>query len=78
MHWLMRRTRQNHDEYISVLEGRIQVFLEGKEMQILRVGDEPAFIPRRHIHSFKGFVGEKVIVRETAVPPETWGKGKAL
>ncbi|KAK6386917.1 hypothetical protein LTS17_000181 [Exophiala oligosperma] len=72
-HW-----HKYHDEYLTVLEGRIEANLEGKGKTVINAGDEAFFVPRWHVHSMKGFQGEKTVLRETAVPAETWGLGKAL
>jgi len=68
-HW-----HKYHDEYMSVTEGRLEVTVEGIT-RIVSAGDEPAFIPRWHVHSMKGFQGEKVVFQEKAVPA---GPTKAL
>lgn len=53
---------------MTVLEGRVQVTLNG-QTTILRAGDPSMVIPRRAVHSFKGFKGERLVVREQADPP---------
>ncbi len=65
---------QYHDEYMSVTEGRLEVTVEGIT-RIIIAGDDPAFIPRWHVHSMKGFKGEKLVFQEKAVPA---GPTKAL
>ncbi|KAH7304232.1 hypothetical protein B0I35DRAFT_445361 [Stachybotrys elegans] len=52
---------------MTVIEGRLQVTLNGKKT-ILRAGDVPATIPPRAVHSLKGFKGERLVVREQAIP----------
>ena len=65
---------QNHQEHFSVLEGRLEVTLDGKHI-ILKAGDAPLILPRRAVHAMKSFKGEKVVFREQPDPP---GMYKAL
>ena len=51
-----------------MLEGRMLITLDGKEF-VLEAGDEPLFVPRRHIHGLKGIKGEKAAVTESTSPP---------
>jgi hypothetical protein len=44
-------TSQNHDEIMEVLEGRILIYVNGKEL-VLSAGDPNILIPRGHIHGF--------------------------
>ncbi|KAI1100846.1 hypothetical protein F4804DRAFT_317698 [Jackrogersella minutella] len=69
LHW-----HKDHAEYISVLEGRMEVTLNGDKV-ILRAGDPVVYIPRRVPHSMKGFKGEKLVFRER---PDPAGMYKAL
>jgi mannose-6-phosphate isomerase-like protein (cupin superfamily) len=62
-HW-----HKNHQEYISVLEGRVEMTIGGT-VSILNAGDPPAVIPRRVVHSFKSFKGERLVVCESPDPP---------
>lgn len=43
------------------------VTLDGKEI-LVKAGDPPVLVPRRAVHSMKGFKGERVRVRERADP----------
>ncbi|KAI0555629.1 hypothetical protein F4679DRAFT_590704 [Xylaria curta] len=65
---------QEHAEYLSVIEGRIEFTLNGEQI-ILNAGDPELFVPRRVVHSFKSFKGEKSILRER---PDPAGIYKAL
>ncbi|KAG9239867.1 hypothetical protein BJ878DRAFT_546915 [Calycina marina] len=68
-HW-----HKNHDEHFSVLEGRLEFTLDGKEM-IIKAGDPETFVPRRKVHQVKGFKGERLVFRER---PDPAGMYKAL
>ncbi|KAI1769930.1 hypothetical protein F4818DRAFT_456507 [Hypoxylon cercidicola] len=68
-HW-----HKNHSEYLSVIEGRIQVTLNGDKI-MLKAGDPALLVPRRVVHSIQGFKGEKFIFRER---PNPAGMYKAL
>lgn len=65
---------QNHQEYLSVIEGRVEMTLDGKTT-IVNAGDPEVLVPRRTVHSVKGFKGEKLIFREK---PDPAGLYKAL
>ncbi|KAI2606661.1 hypothetical protein GGR54DRAFT_411426 [Hypoxylon sp. NC1633] len=68
-HW-----HKNHAEYLVVLEGRAEVTINGNKI-ILEAGDPAMFVPRRVVHSVKGFKGEKLIFRER---PDPAGMYKAM
>ncbi|KAI0860227.1 hypothetical protein F4860DRAFT_504096 [Xylaria cubensis] len=68
-HW-----HKEHAEYLSVIEGRIEFTLNGEKI-VLNAGDPDLFVPRRVVHSFKSFKGEKSILRER---PDPAGIYKAL
>lgn len=68
MEILLTSDPQYHDEYITVLEGRMMVTIESK-ITVLSAGDPTAFIPRLHIHSFEGFKGIPTAFEETNEPP---------
>ncbi|KAI1370437.1 hypothetical protein F4677DRAFT_363426 [Hypoxylon crocopeplum] len=68
-HW-----HKNHAEYLVVLEGRMEVTFNGDKI-ILEAGDPAIFVPRRVVHSIKGFKGEKLIFRER---PDPAGMYKAM
>ncbi|KAI1169865.1 hypothetical protein F4777DRAFT_571574 [Nemania sp. FL0916] len=68
-HW-----HKEHAEYLSVLEGRLEVTLNSDTV-ILQAGDPALFVPRRAVHSFRSFEGEKVIMCER---PDPAGLYKAL
>ncbi|KAF7319270.1 Cupin-2 domain-containing protein [Mycena chlorophos] len=60
-HW-----HRNHSEHMSVLEGRIEATIDGRT-KLMRAGDE-FVIPRLAVHGFKGFKGERLVIRERADP----------
>ncbi|KAF7319271.1 Cupin-2 domain-containing protein [Mycena chlorophos] len=60
-HW-----HRNHTEHMSILEGRVQATIDGHK-KILRAGDD-FIVPRLALHSFKGFEGERLVMRESADP----------
>ncbi|KAI1125117.1 hypothetical protein F5Y10DRAFT_14663 [Nemania abortiva] len=68
-HW-----HKEHAEHLSVVEGRIEVTLNGEKV-ILKAGDPAVLVPRRTVHSFTSFKGERVILRER---PDPAGPYKAL
>ncbi|UZP46479.1 hypothetical protein NXS19_014291 [Fusarium pseudograminearum] len=68
-HW-----HKYHDEHITVLEGRVTMTLDGKST-VATPETGTMFIPRRSVHSFRGFPGEKAIVEERNQPS---GDYKAL
>jgi mannose-6-phosphate isomerase-like protein (cupin superfamily) len=57
-----------------VVEGRVEITLDGKTT-IMKAGDPAVLVPRRTVHSLKGFKGEKLIFRER---PDPAGIYKAL
>lgn len=59
---------QYHDEHITVLEGRIEVTLDGKK-RIVTPSDGMIVIPARAVHGFRGFTGERMVLLETTSPP---------
>ncbi|KAI1086345.1 hypothetical protein F5B19DRAFT_498453 [Rostrohypoxylon terebratum] len=61
-HW-----HKDHSEHLSVLEGRLQVTLNGDKM-IIQEGDPAVLVPQRAIHSLQGFKGERLVLRERADP----------
>ncbi|KAI0399320.1 hypothetical protein F4802DRAFT_53911 [Xylaria palmicola] len=61
-HW-----HKGHTEYLSVIEGRIELTLNGDKL-ILKAGDPALRVPRRVVHSFSSFKGERVILRERPDP----------
>ncbi|RDW91605.1 hypothetical protein BP5796_02770 [Coleophoma crateriformis] len=68
-HW-----HKHHDELMEVLEGRLKIYLDGKE-HIVAAGDPPMLIPRRHRHGLSVIKGERVRVTERTIPA---GEFKAL
>ncbi|KAI1402772.1 hypothetical protein F4819DRAFT_507228 [Hypoxylon fuscum] len=68
-HW-----HKDHAEHLSVLEGRLEVTVNGDKI-VLKAGDPAVFVPRRIVHSMKGFEGEKLIFRER---PDPAGMYKAM
>lgn len=61
-HW-----HEDHNEIITVLEGRLQVTL-GSEMKIYTPESGAAFIPRGIAHSLRAFKGERCVVTEETNP----------
>jgi mannose-6-phosphate isomerase-like protein (cupin superfamily) len=57
-----------------VVEGRVEITLDGKT-SVIKAGDPAVLVPRRAVHSVKGFKGEKLIFREK---PDPAGIYKAL
>jgi mannose-6-phosphate isomerase-like protein (cupin superfamily) len=57
-----------------VVEGRVEITLDGKT-SVIKAGDPAVLVPRRAVHSIKGFKGEKLIFREK---PDPAGIYKAL
>ncbi|ETS73148.1 hypothetical protein PFICI_15093 [Pestalotiopsis fici W106-1] len=68
-HW-----HKNHAEYLTVLEGRMEVSLDGQKV-IVEAGDPPVLVARRVVHSIKSFEGERLVFRER---PDPAGLYKAL
>ncbi|KIM93742.1 hypothetical protein OIDMADRAFT_21493 [Oidiodendron maius Zn] len=68
-HW-----HKNHQEFLSVIEGRVEITLDGKTT-LMKAGDPAVLVPRRAVHSVKGFKGERLIFREK---PDPAGIYKAL
>ena len=60
-HW-----HKKHTERVSVREGRIEATLDGVK-RIVSAG-ETLEIPAYTVHSFKGFKGKRLVVRERADP----------
>lgn len=71
---IINQFSQNHQEYLSVVEGRVELTLNGKRT-LMKAGDPEVLVPRRTVHSVKGFQGEKLIFREK---PDPAGIYKAL
>ncbi|KAF7319262.1 Response to drug-related protein [Mycena chlorophos] len=61
LHW-----HRYHSENMTVLEGRVEVTLGGLK-RVMHAGDE-FIIPPRVVHGFRGFKGEKMVMRERATP----------
>lgn len=56
-----------HDEHMSVLEGRVEFSMDGKSY--VRGPNDPVLvIPRRHVHGFKCFKGERARIQERTNP----------
>ncbi|KAI0176966.1 hypothetical protein BJ166DRAFT_11350 [Pestalotiopsis sp. NC0098] len=68
-HW-----HKEHAEYLNVLEGRMEVTLNGEKV-IVKAGDPPILVARRVVHSIKSFEGERLVFREK---PDPGGLHKAL
>ncbi|KAI1425315.1 hypothetical protein F5Y12DRAFT_747939 [Xylaria sp. FL1777] len=61
-HW-----HKKHAEYITIVEGRAKLTLDGKEI-IVKAGDPPVLIARRVVHSVESFKGERAIIQERPSP----------
>jgi mannose-6-phosphate isomerase-like protein (cupin superfamily) len=57
-----------------VVEGRVEITLNGKTTTV-KAGDPAVLVPRRAVHSVRGFKGESLIFREK---PDPAGIYKAL
>ncbi|KAI1409704.1 hypothetical protein F5Y13DRAFT_169300 [Hypoxylon sp. FL1857] len=68
-HW-----HKDHAEHLSVLEGRMEITLNGDKF-VLKAGDPAVLVPRRAPHSIKGFIGERLVFRER---PDPAGMYKAM
>ena len=53
---------------MTVIEGRFEFNLNGKKT-IVKAGDPIVILPRRSIHSVRGFKGERGVFREEPNPP---------
>ncbi|KAJ3967415.1 hypothetical protein EV361DRAFT_807305 [Lentinula raphanica] len=62
LHW-----HENHDEIITVLEGRLKVTL-GKETKVYTPESGEAFVPRGVPHALESFKGEPCVVTERTNP----------
>lgn len=62
------RTYQYHDEYMRVIEGRLEVTLEGKTF-VVTPSDDQVLIPKGQAHSLKSFKGERLVFEERTAPP---------
>lgn len=63
-HW-----HKYHDEYMTVLDGRIEFTVDGKKV-IKKKGDDTFTVKRRTVHGFKFLTGEgKVTLKEVCNPP---------
>ncbi|KAI1302214.1 hypothetical protein F5Y03DRAFT_396557 [Xylaria venustula] len=61
-HW-----HKDHAEYITVVEGRLKVTLNGKEV-IVKLGDPSVLVARRVVHSLETFKGERAVIQERPSP----------
>lgn len=59
---------QYHDEYMRVIEGRLEVTLEGKKHTITP-SDGQLLIKKGQIHSLRIFKGERMVLEERTSPP---------
>ncbi|KAJ3721287.1 hypothetical protein C8R42DRAFT_84611 [Lentinula raphanica] len=62
LHW-----HEDHDEIITVLEGRLKVTL-GKETKVYTPESGEAFVPRGVPHALESFKGEPCVVTERTNP----------
>lgn len=58
---------KNHDEYLEVTEGKIEITAAGKT-KIVTSGDGPFYVPRLTVHGFKCLPGVRSTLREKTVP----------
>jgi len=63
-HW-----HEDHDEIITVLEGKLQVTL-GSEVKVCTPESGEAFVPRGILHSLKGFKGVRCVFTERTNPSD--------
>ncbi|KAK7755582.1 hypothetical protein SLS62_002517 [Diatrype stigma] len=68
-HW-----HKDHAEYLSVIEGRVEIHINGDKF-VLKAGDPAVFVPRRVVHSIRGFQNERLVFRER---PDPAGMYKAM
>lgn len=61
LHW-----HTKHSEHITVREGRVEATMNGVK-RIVSTG-ESIVIPAYTVHGFRGFQGERLVLRETAIP----------
>ncbi|KAK6852187.1 hypothetical protein PG995_012312 [Apiospora arundinis] len=62
---------QLHGEYHVVIEGRLEITLDGK-ITILNAGDPSLYVPPKAVHSIRSFPGERMVAQERADPPGTY------
>lgn len=60
-------TGQNHDEWIEVLEGELDIMIEHDHVRV-RAGDDAKHIPRGRMHAMKGIKGVALHIRERTDP----------
>ncbi|KAK8006883.1 Pre-mRNA-splicing factor prp1 [Apiospora arundinis] len=60
-----------HGEYHVVIEGRLEITLDGK-ITILNAGDPSLYVPPKAVHSIRSFPGERMVAQERADPPGTY------
>lgn len=63
--------KQKHGEYHIVLDGRLEVTVDGKVI-ILKAGDAALYVPPKAVHSIRSFPGERMVAQERAEPPGTY------
>jgi len=62
-----RHWHKHHDEYMSCVEGQIELYLDGNTVTA-KPGDPAVFIERRKVHGFKFPKGEKAVLKEMTQP----------
>ncbi|KAK8091672.1 hypothetical protein PG997_002033 [Apiospora hydei] len=60
-----------HGEYHIVLEGRLEITIDGKVI-ILKAGEPALYVPPKGVHSIRSFPGERMVAQERAEPPGTY------
>lgn len=50
-----------------MIEGKVKIRLNGNTV-LMKAGDPAVLVPRRAVHSVRGFKGEKLIFREKSDP----------
>lgn len=56
-----------HDEHMTVLEGRVEFFVDGKSY-VRGPSDPVLIIPKTHVHGFRCFKGEAARIQERTNP----------
>lgn len=67
-------SNQKQGERFEVLEGRVELSINGKK-RVISAGDPEVTIQPYDIHGLQGFKGERLVIRERA---DTAGNYKAL
>lgn len=68
MHYFLRIHHKYHDEYMRVLEGRIEITLDGQK-RIVTADDGEQLIRAPLVHGLRSFKGERLVMLEQTTPP---------